>query len=616
MASVYLAYDSLLGVPRAIKVLSRNLAARGNVQRRFAAEARTMAQIRHPNVVSVFDVLLLPNLSAIVMEYVEGGSLFDLLEQRGMLSTEEALAVMHEVAAGVEAAHQLGVIHRDIKPHNVLIELDGTPKLSDFGIARRLEQSNGFTRTGAVLGTMAFMAPEQRSGADDIDPRADVYAMGATLYLLVTGRTPFDLYATEFHQRLFEGVPAVVSAIVKKACCFSPDERHESAMAFREHISQSLVDGNIRDLLPRPTAISQSKDRMRLTTAYDPTFDFESLEHEAAPDVSQVSGADSLPSPGALSGFGSWFGTPDIGPREVAREGEQAADGVASKDDVLVKGTPGTGALVPSNLAGPESRPSPAPRGSFWRSAIAGLAIVVVGAGWWAVSDLSPSLVGGRPAESDRSETASGNHTELLVPDTRTAMAGPVASAGSGQPGGNEQPIVAVEREETGLPADVDGRGRTELSAGVKPVVGTTSPTAQKRPPAESSASPSKPHAKPRPEPLVGAVSATDAAQSSPRVPPPTSSSTAQPLPEPAALPAPETVPTGTLVVNTIPPGRYRVGSQSGGTPEFGVSLPDGTHTVHFDHPDGAVGSMTIRIRSDSTTRVCWSFVDSAPCSR
>jgi eukaryotic-like serine/threonine-protein kinase len=188
MALVYRARDEELDRPVAIKLLADNLAADEAFRKRFLREARLAAQLAHPNVVQVYDSGEADGRPYIVMEYVEGETLADLLSRQGRLPPAEAVELALQVCSGLEHAHQAGLVHRDIKPQNLLIRGDGTVKIVDFGIARSARGTR-LTETGSVLGTAAYLAPEQAAG-EEVTPAADVYAVGVVLYELLAGRTP------------------------------------------------------------------------------------------------------------------------------------------------------------------------------------------------------------------------------------------------------------------------------------------------------------------------------------------------------------------------------------------------------------------------------------------
>ena len=189
MATVYLATDTRLDRTVALKIMHRELATDADFVGRFIGEAKSVARLSHPNVVGVFDQGNDGEHLYLAMEYVPGRTLRDLLNERGRLGPDEALDLMVPVLAGLGAAHQVGFVHRDVKPENVLITADGRVKVVDFGLACAVAEARQ-TKTGMVIGTAAYLAPEQVSRAC-ADARSDVYAVGVMLFELVTGRQPY-----------------------------------------------------------------------------------------------------------------------------------------------------------------------------------------------------------------------------------------------------------------------------------------------------------------------------------------------------------------------------------------------------------------------------------------
>jgi eukaryotic-like serine/threonine-protein kinase len=191
MSTVFLGRDEVLDRPVAIKILKPGF-GETDIGARFRREGRTAARLSHPNIVQVYDAgegeFEGREVSYIVMEYVAGGDLKDLIDRRGTLSGGD-FAALSGVAAGLARAHERGVIHRDIKPHNILLDENGYAKLTDFGIARALDATYA-TRTGSYLGTALYSSPEQLRG-EGVTPKSDVYSLGATLYHAATGQTPF-----------------------------------------------------------------------------------------------------------------------------------------------------------------------------------------------------------------------------------------------------------------------------------------------------------------------------------------------------------------------------------------------------------------------------------------
>ena len=189
MAVVYSAHDAALQRRVAVKVLLPEYAADEAMAARFLREARTVAALQHPHVVSVYGVRSNGERSAIVMQFVEGRSLDVLLAEKPQLATPVAGLLLSQAAAGLQHAHERGIIHRDVKPANVLIDRDGRAVVSDFGIALHAGATR-LTDTGMVVGTMAYMSPEQRSGGV-VGPAADQYALGVMAFELFAGRLPF-----------------------------------------------------------------------------------------------------------------------------------------------------------------------------------------------------------------------------------------------------------------------------------------------------------------------------------------------------------------------------------------------------------------------------------------
>jgi len=233
MATVYRAWDQRLEVWRAIKVLAPHLGRRKKLVARFEAEARTMALLEHPNVVRVYDVATDGEYAYIVMELVSGGCIVDWMEVNGRVPPRLAAEICAEVAKALHAAHESGVVHRDVKPHNILLDRKGVCKVTDFGIARVNRVGQGLTRTGAVMGTWGYMAPEQRTDASSVDRRADVYALGAMLYAITTDRAPMDLFAWDRDPTVLQGLHPAFEPVVKKACAYERGDRYATADELR-----------------------------------------------------------------------------------------------------------------------------------------------------------------------------------------------------------------------------------------------------------------------------------------------------------------------------------------------------------------------------------------------
>ena len=241
MATVELAHDTELDRPVALKRLAQDLAVNDEFKQRFLREARLAARLSHPNIVAVYNVGEEEGRPFIVMEHVESETLSDLLRRRQRLEPAEAVTLALQVCAGLETAHDAGLVHRDIKPQNLLLTATGTLKIADFGIARSLDGTR-LTEAGTVLGTAAYIAPEQAAG-ETVTAAADVYALGAVLYELLTGRPPYvaesltELFLKQRHgsitpvRELAPDVPAALEDTVMRALARDPRYRPESAAA-------------------------------------------------------------------------------------------------------------------------------------------------------------------------------------------------------------------------------------------------------------------------------------------------------------------------------------------------------------------------------------------------
>jgi serine/threonine-protein kinase len=188
MAVVYLAHDTELGRPVAIKFLADHVAGDDGFRARFAREGRIAARLSHPNVVQVFDVGQEAGRPFIVMEYVAGESLGDTLRRERRLAPQRVLEIGQQTCSGLGCAHAAGLVHRDVKPQNLLVTTDGAVKIADFGVARALDQTR-LTLTGSIVGTARYLAPEH-AGGEPVTAAADVYALGVVLYELLAGRPP------------------------------------------------------------------------------------------------------------------------------------------------------------------------------------------------------------------------------------------------------------------------------------------------------------------------------------------------------------------------------------------------------------------------------------------
>lgn len=225
-ATVWRAWDERLQAERAVKVLAQEKLGDDATQARFLAEARAMATLVHPNVLRIFDIGQDGPWVFMVMELAPGGTLWGWVRRHGPMPPRLAVELLLPVAGALEATHHAGIIHRDVKPQNIMLDAQGQPRLADFGIARvRHGDEHELTRTGSSLGTWGYMAPEQRKDARSVDARADVYALGATLWALLTGEVPVDLFAWGVPADLESHLPPALLALVRRATHFEPDQR-------------------------------------------------------------------------------------------------------------------------------------------------------------------------------------------------------------------------------------------------------------------------------------------------------------------------------------------------------------------------------------------------------
>jgi serine/threonine-protein kinase len=250
MSTVYLARDQTLDRQVAVKVMHREMSEQADQLERFRQEARSVAKFSHPNVVSVIDAGEDGGHPYIVFEYVEGETLKQRINRNGALDPQEAIAYAIEIGRGLSVAHARNMVHRDIKPQNILIDHEGRAKLTDFGISRQLEQ-DGMTATGRVLGTTDYVAPEQAMGRK-VDPRTDIYSLGVVLYEMLVGQVPFaadsQVGVAMKHvneelpdvQRRRPDVSAAVALVVERSTAKDPAERYQQVSEMIDDLSTAL----------------------------------------------------------------------------------------------------------------------------------------------------------------------------------------------------------------------------------------------------------------------------------------------------------------------------------------------------------------------------------------
>src|SRR5215213_10210842 len=267
MSTVQLAFDTRLEGYVAVKLLAEHLAEDSSFVSRFRREALAAARLVHPNVVQVFDFGLDEDTGRqfIVMERVDGQSCAEILRDRGALPPEEAVGILTQACRGLDYAHRNGVVHRDVKPGNLLRSHEGVVKLADFGIAKAAEDSE-ITKAGSVLGTAAYLSPEQARG-ERAGPAADLYALGVVSYQLLTGRLPYEAASlTDLARQQDSGpplsahdvapeVPEALSEAVMRALHPLPEGRYEGALEMGDALSAGL-----RGVAPEPTDATAALD--------------------------------------------------------------------------------------------------------------------------------------------------------------------------------------------------------------------------------------------------------------------------------------------------------------------------------------------------------------------
>jgi serine/threonine-protein kinase len=292
MSTVRLAFDTNLEREVAVKLLAEHLADDDNFVSRFRREALAAARLVHPNIVQVFDFGLDDRTDQhyIVMEYVQGRSCAEILREQKILEVDDALAIISQSCRGLDHAHRHGVVHRDVKPGNLMRADDGVVKLADFGIAKATEQSS-ITQVGSVLGTAAYLAPEQARG-EEAGPPADQYALGVVTYQMLAGRLPYE--ATSLTELAFKqqremppqlhevnpAVPAALAHAVARSMALDVAARFPSALAMGEALRNGA-----EGIEPPPAAPG----------AHEATAATEMLAATAATEIAETDATRALP---------------------------------------------------------------------------------------------------------------------------------------------------------------------------------------------------------------------------------------------------------------------------------------------------------------------------------
>ena len=273
MSDVYRAKDHILGREVAIKILKQEFSEDATFVAKFRTEAQSAAGLEHPNIVNIYDVGSENGMYFIVMEYVEGITLKTYIEKKGQLNFKEAISIAIQVGRGIEAAHQKGIIHRDIKPQNIIISTEGKVKVTDFGIARAASSN---TIHADVMGSVHYSSPEQaRNGF--VDGKSDIYSLGIVMYEMVTGRVPFDgdntvAIAIQHLQEEMVApsayapdLPISLEKIILKATMKSPDRRYGTISDMLMDLKKALVSPNEDFVVISESELGQTKVMPRIT---------------------------------------------------------------------------------------------------------------------------------------------------------------------------------------------------------------------------------------------------------------------------------------------------------------------------------------------------------------
>lgn len=597
MATVYRAFDQRLRRTLAIKVLAPALSNRRSIRERFLGEARAMASLHDRRVVRVIDYGEDGDRAYIIMELVDGGSLLDRVRDYGPLPPRMAALVTLELCGVLDQAHEQGIIHRDIKPHNVLLTRTGEIRVTDFGVAQvRDQEGDAMTRTGAVMGTWGFMAPEQKSNAKHVDARADIYSVGATLWALLRGETPPELFMADSETEMLEGIPDELAEIVRRATRYRKEERYRTCREMGDSIGALLA------LLPDDPSDSV------------PLIPPPPNRHGADSHVSTiVQLGTEPPGPPPSSPPSGAARTPPVAARPRAREADRAGTlipTVAEREAALVEETdsdlsdpsPETGlTMFPSSrpdFSAPPGQTDPhgvPPQGGPSRGAAGGDVLINATPGY------TPPLGGGLDAPPPLPEGAPGwRRWALLV--GLAVIAGVIVGG----------VLVMLP----GPPADAP------VDAGA--------------PPPEQPALPLVPGADPSAaKPPTGAAGSPDlaAASTTPSTPPSTPPSAAPPTSPPVASPGPSPAAPTTGPTAPATPGTTAGSPTPRSTPTAPSAPPDTTATLKVEPvttetiglapklihdppssvPLGGTLTFAATIAPDCTVKLYWRPTGSAP---
>jgi serine/threonine-protein kinase len=249
-AAVYRAFDWKTSEPCAVKIL--DAAALPEAVARFRTEAETLSRLRHPNIVTVRAYGEHAGRAYMVLDYVEGGTILSRLESQGFMNPDDVCLYAIQTLAALAAAHAAGVVHRDVKPGNVLLDRQGNGRLCDFGIARIQTANTNMTQMGVSLGTLLYMAPEQRTDAHSVDLTVDLYGVGTLIYRLITNSNPSDLCFAGLESPRWQLLPAAVRPIVFRATRAQPADRYPDARSMAQDLLKIVPPDRRADVAGRP----------------------------------------------------------------------------------------------------------------------------------------------------------------------------------------------------------------------------------------------------------------------------------------------------------------------------------------------------------------------------
>ena len=394
MSTVHLATDERLDRHVAVKLLDPTLAGDRAFVDRFTLEARSAAKLSDPGIVQVFDQGVEGDTAFLVMELVPGGTLRELLDERGPMPPYAAAAVLRPLLGALREAHDAGLVHRDIKPENVLISTNGAVKLADFGLVRAVAESRA-TSSSVVMGTAAYLSPEQISGADT-DGRSDLYSLGVLAYEMLTGEPPFsgDNNIAVAYRRLDTDVPAPsdqsdtvaedLDHLILRATRRSPQDRYPDAGEMLRELDQAAREGKFPDyVVPAPSHSSWSRARANAARkAPGGESEFDAADRESGEAVRPAGGP--VPTRVATRAVPAAHDQPHPGPQHPGAPGA-GPPGPPQTGPAAHWNGAGAGPYPPGELqVAPrdEIRPKRG-RGLIWLVMVLATAIAVAVAGWW-----------------------------------------------------------------------------------------------------------------------------------------------------------------------------------------------------------------------------------------